>query len=149
MPAQNHTFYQYEAYADALQHASLRATFLGRKHSNWALSHLSVNNLSVQWGHTGGPGVVEGTAQPGGRIIFMPTQNSHAMSANGRRFDDLSLMVLRPGDEFCFSATDFNRWISLFVPDELLAGSIGAALADVEPSVFLCSSVGMPFQFTC
>ncbi len=143
MPTQNQTFYQYEAYADALQHASLRATFLGRKHSNWALSHLSINNLSVQWGHTGGPGVVEGTVRPGGSVILMPTQNAHAMSANGRRFGDYSLMVLRPGGEFCLSATDFNRWVNLFVPDGLLTGPIGTAVAGMGSS---CRLIRVPLQ---
>jgi len=140
---QNQTFYQYEAYAQALQHASLRATFLGRKHANWALSHLSVNNLSVQWGHTGGPGVVEGAVQPGGSVILMPTQNADAMSVNGRRFDDLSLTVLRAGGEFCLSATNFNRWFTVLVPDELLAGFDGNALACIGPA---CRLIPVPLH---
>ena len=143
MPTQNQTFYQYEAYADALQHASLRATFLGRKYANWALNHLSINNLSVQWGHTGGPGAVEGAVHPGGSVILMPTHNAHVMRANGLRFGDYSLMVMRPGGEFCLSATNFNRWINMFVPDELLAGFNGTALADIGPS---CSLIRVPLD---
>jgi AraC family ethanolamine operon transcriptional activator len=100
-----------------------------------------MNNLAVQWGHTGGPGVVEGTVQPGGCTIVMPTQNPHAISGNGRRFDDRSLMLLRPGNEFCLSATDFNRWFSVFVPDEFLAGFNGTAPADLGPS---CGLIRVP-----
>jgi len=80
---------------------------------------------------------------PGGRVILMPTQNAHAMSANGRRLDHVSFMVLRPGGEFCFSATNFNRWINVFVPDELLTGSDGSALADTGPS---CSLMRVPLH---
>ena len=128
------TFSQYEAYADAIQDASLRSTFLGKKYANWALSYLSMSNLSVQWGQVGGPGSIEGTVKPGGRVIFMPSQNAQAVSGNGRRFDDLSLMVLRPGDEFCFSATNYNRWFSVFVPNELLTDSNGTAPANIGAS---------------
>jgi AraC family transcriptional regulator, ethanolamine operon transcriptional activator len=141
MPAQTQTFYSYEPYADAIQGASLRAVFLGRKFGNWALSHLSVNNLGVQWGHTGGPGAVEGTVQPGGCTIIMPTLNAYAISGNGRRFDDRSLMVLRPGGEFCLSATNLNRWFTVFVPDDLLTGFNGIAPADIGP---LCDLIRVP-----
>jgi hypothetical protein len=96
MPIQ--TFSSYEAYADAIQDSNLRADFLGKKHANWALSYLSVSNLSVQWGRVGGPGVIEGTVKPGGCVIVMPSQNAQAISGNGCRFDEQSLMVLRPGD---------------------------------------------------
>ena len=142
MPAQTQTFYSYEPYADAIQGAaSLRTVFLGRKFGNWALSHLSVNNLSVQWGHTGGPGAVEGTVQQGGCTIIMPTQNPHAISGNGRRFDDRSLMLLRPGGEFCLSATNLNRWFTVFVPNEFLTGFNGTAPADIGPA---CRFIRVP-----
>jgi AraC family transcriptional regulator, ethanolamine operon transcriptional activator len=143
MSAQNKIFRVYEAYAAAIQDATLRATFLGKKHSNWALSYLSVNNLGVQWGHTGGPGVVEGTVKPGGCVILMPTHNGHAMSGNGLRFDDASLMLMRPGAEFCLSATNYNRWFSVFVPDELLTDSPGTFPANIGSS---CSLIRVPLN---
>jgi AraC family transcriptional regulator, ethanolamine operon transcriptional activator len=142
MPAQNQIFHIYDAYADAIQDASLRATFLGKKYASWALSYLSVNNLGVQWGQTGGPGVVEGTVKLGGCVILMPTQNAQAMSGNGRRLDDVSLMVMRPGAEFCLSATNYNRWFSVFVPNEMQA-EWGAAHAAVESS---CCFVRIPLR---
>jgi AraC family transcriptional regulator, ethanolamine operon transcriptional activator len=129
------TFFCYEAYADAIKDASLRATFLGRKYTNcWTLSYLPLGNLSVQWGDKGGPGVVEGTMKPSGTLIFMPTENAKAISGNGCRFDDLSLMVLKPGDEFCFSATNYNRWFSVVVPNKLFVDSNGTARSNIGPS---------------
>jgi hypothetical protein len=95
-----HTFSSFDGYSAAVQHASLRAIFLGPKRTNWALSYLTMNSLCVQWGQERGADVFEGTAEPGGVSIFVPSQNSRAISGNGRRFDDTSLMVLIPGDEF-------------------------------------------------
>lgn len=141
MPTQ--TFFCYEAYADAIQDASVRAVFLGRKYANWVLSYLPLNDQSVQWGHTGGPGVVEGTVKPGGSVIVMPSQNAHAISGNGRRFDDRSLMLLRPGEEFCFSATGYNRWFSVFVPNQLLIDLNGNTAANIGTS---CSLIRVPLN---
>jgi hypothetical protein len=51
MPTQILT--SYEAYADAIKDTSRRAIFLGKKHANWVFSHLSMNNLGVQWAQVG------------------------------------------------------------------------------------------------
>ena len=47
---------------------------------------------------------------------------------DGRGFDDLSFMVLTPGDEFCVSATEWN-WSSVFIPNALLAEWSGTPAA--------------------
>jgi AraC family ethanolamine operon transcriptional activator len=135
MPTQ--TFSSFEAYADAIQSASLRAIFRGPKRTNWALSYLTMNNLSVQWGQDGGPNMFEGTVEPGGVGIFMPSQNAQSIGGNGRRFDDLSVMVLTPGDEFCIAATNWNRWFSVFVPNEMLAEWNGTPAAIGSSSTFV------------
>ena len=143
MPAQDRTFYDYEAYADAIQDADLRSTFLGKKYANWKLTYLSLNNLRVQWGGVGGPGAIEGTITPGGQVMLMPLQNAHAISGNGHRFDNLSLMLMRPGGEFCLSATNYNRWLSVYVPDEFLTGSNVAVPAIAGPS---CNMIRIPLH---
>jgi hypothetical protein len=132
MPTQ--TFTIYEAYANAIQDASLRATFLGKKFANWALSYLPVSNLSVQWGQVGGPGAIEGVVKPGGNVIVMSTVNARSIRGNGRSFDEVSLMLLRPGEEFCFSATNYNCWCSVFVPNEILTDSNESAAPNLGPS---------------
>src|SRR5208282_1009156 len=119
MPTQ--TFVSFEAYADAIRSANLRAIFQGPQHTNWALSYLTMNNLTVQWGQNGGHNVIEGTVEPGGVGILMPCQNVESVCGNGRTFDASSLMVFRPGDEFCMTATSWNRWFSVFVPNEIRA----------------------------
>jgi len=59
MPVQS--FSSFEAFIDANRHARLRPMALGCDRGNWVLTHLMVNNLSVQWGQAGGKAVVEGT----------------------------------------------------------------------------------------
>jgi AraC family ethanolamine operon transcriptional activator len=118
MPTQ--TFPSFDAYSAAVQQASVRAIFLGPQRTNWALSYLTMNKLSVQWGQDGGANIFQGSVDPGGVMLFMATQNPHAGRGNGRQFDASSLMLLTPGDEFCIAATGWNRWFSVFVPNELL-----------------------------
>lgn len=122
MPTQG--FRTFEAFFDAVRHASLRATILERDRGDWALTHLIVNNASVQWGQAGGKAVVEGATRPGGLSIFLQTQGAPSFSGNGRRFDNLSLMVVGPGEEFCLAAdASSRRWCSLYIPDDKLAGT--------------------------
>ena len=126
MPTQ--TFSSFEAYFD-----SLRAMVLGRDGGNWVLTHLSVNNLSVQWGQAGANVVVEGAPKPGGVFsIFIPTRRSSWISGDGRWFDDCSLMVVGPGDEFCLAAHALRRWCSLYIPNEMLPDANGDAATAIS-----------------
>ena len=124
MPTQS--FLTFETFFDAVRHASLRATLLGRDCGDWALTHLIANSVSVQWGQAGGKAVVEGATRPGGISIFLQTEGAPSFSGNGRRFDDLSLMVVGPGEEFCLAAdASSRRWCSLYIPNEKLARADG------------------------
>jgi AraC family transcriptional regulator, ethanolamine operon transcriptional activator len=124
MPTQN--FPTFETFFDANRHASLRATLLGRDRGRWSLTHLFVNNASVQWGQAGGKAVVEGATRPGGLSIFLQTRGAPAFSGNGCRFHQLSLMVVGPGEEFCLAAdASSRRWCSLYIPNETLAYANG------------------------
>jgi len=131
-------FSSFEAFFDANRHASLRAMVLGPDRGNWILTNLILNGLSVQFGEAGGNAVVEGSPQPGGVSIFILTQGLSAMSGNGRRFDDKTLLVARQGDEFCLAADSWRRWCSLYIPNEALAGANGDAPAAVSPVRGVC-----------
>jgi hypothetical protein len=115
------SYSSFEAFFDATRHASLRAMVLGPERGNWDLTSLSVNRLSVRFGEAGTNTVVEGSPQPGGVSIFILTQGLTAISGNGRRFDDVSLLVAQPGDEFCLAADSWRRWRSLYVLNELFS----------------------------
>jgi AraC family transcriptional regulator, ethanolamine operon transcriptional activator len=124
MPAQS--FLTFEAFMNANRHARLRPMVLGPDRGNWVLTHLTLDNLSVQWGQAGGKALIEGASKLGGLTIFLQTQGAPAFSGNGHRFDELSLMVVGPDDEFCLSADGSSRrWCSLYVPNGDLVGANG------------------------
>jgi len=126
MPTQS--FASFEAFFDANRHASLRAMVLGPECGTWDLTNLIVNKLSVQFAQAGTKAVVDGSPQPGGVSIFLLTEGLSAMSGNGQRFDEVSMLVAWPGDEFCIAADSWRRWCSLYIPNELLAGTSEGAL---------------------
>jgi len=126
------TFSSFEPFFEAIRHTNLRAMVLGPDRGSWALSNLSLKNLSVQFGEASGNAVVEGSPLPGGVSIFMMTQGLSAMTGNGRRFDDCTLFVGKPGDEFCLAAdASERRWCSLYLP----SAELGAATGDTSPAV--------------
>ena len=114
-------FSSFEAFFDANQHASLRAMVLGPDRGKWVLTNLPLSRITIQFGEAAGNAVVEGSPQPGGVSIFILTQGLSAMSGNGRRFDDRTLLVAKSGDEFCLAADAWRRWCSFYVPNEVLA----------------------------
>jgi hypothetical protein len=58
-------------------------------------------------------------------INLCSIQNSHTLIGNWCRFDDISVMLLVPGDEFCIAATGCNRWFAVSISNELLGGVNG------------------------
>jgi AraC family transcriptional regulator, ethanolamine operon transcriptional activator len=123
MPRQ--TFSSFEAFFDANRHASLRAMVLGPVRENWSLTHLLLKNLSIQFGQAESKALVEGAPRSGGVSIFMPTRSESAWWGNGRQFDELSLMVALPGDDFCLVADTTRSWCSLYIPNAELVGPSG------------------------
>ena len=105
------SFSSFEAFFGANRHADLRAMLLGPGHRSWVLTHQIVNSLSIQWGQASGKAMVEGASRRGGLTIFLQTQGACSFSGNGRRLDNLSLMVGGPGEEFCLTAdVSPRRW---------------------------------------
>ncbi len=118
MPTQ--VFTSFEAYIDAIRHADMRAMILGPVRANWVLTSLVLNKLSVQWGQAGSKAVADGSPRAGGLSILIPTQRASSLWGNGKRFDECSLLVAEPGDEFSLAADVSRRWCSLHIPYPLL-----------------------------
>jgi AraC family transcriptional regulator, ethanolamine operon transcriptional activator len=123
MPKQ--TFSSFEAFFDANRHASVRATLLGPTRENWVLTNLVLSNLTIQWGQAEAKAVVEGAPRAGGVSIFIPTRTPAAWWWNGRQFNDSSLMVALPGDEFCLAADTPRSWCSVNIPNGELVNAGG------------------------
>jgi AraC family ethanolamine operon transcriptional activator len=117
------TFPTFESFFAANLHSDLRGMVLGRRRENWVMTQLSVNALSVQWGHPGSGVIVEGEAKPGGISIFLPTQSPLGVSGNGRQLDESSLVINQTGDEFCIANESLRPWFSVYIPYEKLGGS--------------------------
>jgi AraC family transcriptional regulator, ethanolamine operon transcriptional activator len=98
---------------------------LGPVRENWSLTHLFLNNLSIQFGQAESKALVEGAPRSGGVSIFMPTRSASAWWGNGRQFDELSLLVALPGDDFCLVADTTRSWCSLYIPNAELVGPHG------------------------
>jgi AraC family transcriptional regulator, ethanolamine operon transcriptional activator len=123
MPSQ--VFNSFEAFFDANQHANIRAMVLTRPRRNWVLTNLVLRNLSIQWGQAEAKAVIEGAPRAGGISIFLPTRTSRAWSWNGCQFDEQSILVATPNDEFCLAADTPRSWCSLNVSKEELVGANG------------------------
>jgi len=127
------TFSTFEAFFDSVQHANLRAMVRGPGGGNWVLTNLIFSKVGVQLGQASANAIVEGSSKLGGVSIFIPTHGSTTMSGNGKRFDDRSLLLAGPGDEFCLSATEAQRqWCSLFIANESLNAADGDAIVPLR-----------------
>ena len=115
------SFSSFEPFFNSIRHSNLRAMVLEPDRGRWTLTNLALKKLSVQMGEATGNAVVEGAQLPGGVSIFILLQGLSAMSGNGRRFDDCSLLVGKPGDDFCLAAHYPRRWCTIYIPNEYLA----------------------------
>ena len=124
-------FSSFDAFFDSVRYANLRAMILEPDRGNWSLTSLAFNNISIQWGWAAGKAIVEGAGIPGGVSIFLQTHGIPAFSGNGRRLDELCLMVIRPGEEFCLAADPSpRRWCSLYgLGGDLVCGNEDATAA--------------------
>jgi AraC family transcriptional regulator, ethanolamine operon transcriptional activator len=121
------TFSSFEAFFDANRHASLRAMVLGPVREHWSLTHLILNNLSVQFGQAESKALVEGAPRAGGVSIFVPTRSASAWWGNGQQFDERSVLVALPGDDFCLVADTPRSWCSVYIPNAELVSPNGDA----------------------
>src|SRR6516165_9247331 len=135
-------FQSFDEYAAAVQHADIRVTLCSREQTHWALDHLPLKDMSIQWGQDAGPNVVEGSSWTGGLTLFLP-HTPDSIIGNGCRMDKGSVMVLEPGVEFCMAASCANRWSSIFVPsDQLSALNVPGTEVNRKRSVLLPTEAG-------
>ena len=121
-------FSSFDAFFDSVRYANLRAMILEPDRGRWSLTNLAFSSVSIQWGWAAGKAIVEGAGIAGGVSIFLQTHGVPAFSGNGRRLDELSLMVIKPGEEFCLAADPSpRRWCSLYgLGGDLVCGKEGA-----------------------
>ena len=128
------TFPSFEAMFAAHLHADLRGMVLGRDSKPWVMTQLVLNSLTVQWGHPGAGVATQGATPPAGITFYLPTQSPLGFSGNGHHFDEFSLMINRPGDEFYIVNASSMPWFSAYIPYETLAG-VGNEATTPVPSI--------------
>ena len=111
-----HTFASFEQYSAALHHTGFRATSLGPQRRPYTLSHVQLDEVSVQWGEDGGAIVFEGASDGAGILFFMGPNADGKLSGNGVRLNEGAVMLIPPRIEICTVALDTTRWLSAFVP---------------------------------
>jgi AraC-like DNA-binding protein len=129
-----HTFTSPEAHVAAVQNSNLRIALVGKTRAPWTMTSLAMPNVRAQWGQVGGGTLIEGTVDPGGVMLFVPTRNAPVMRMNGCRFDAQTFRLQVPGDELCLSSMDWHGWFSMFIPDEVFAEWIGTDATPIAPS---------------
>jgi len=135
MPTRTETFASPEAHVAANTNADLHISLLLRKtRAPWMISSVDLPDLRAQWGLGGGCTVTEGTVSPGGRVLFMPTENVQAMHMNGRRFDAQTFRLQRPGDELSLSSNEPHGWFSMFIADRVFGEWSRSGAMPVPPS---------------
>lgn len=131
MPTQ--IFHSPEAHAAAVQNDNLRIAISGKSCVHWTLSGLALSHVKAQWGQVGSGTLVDGTMNSGCVTVFVPTRNAQTMRMNGQRFDEQSLWLQMPGDEFCLSSTDWHCWFVMVIPNEVMAQWSGDGAAAIMP----------------
>lgn len=91
------------------------------KKSTWKSGRAALNELKLRRVYHEGTGLLcKGTTRNGGYTIYVSGSNPEKVAWNGQRPTLDSLVVVKPGTEFCCASFGTNDWISLYVPDNLL-----------------------------
>jgi AraC family ethanolamine operon transcriptional activator len=121
-PVTTQSFSDFDAYAGSIRDADGRIMLTRREESRWEHAHLKLNRVSIQWGHERGGAIFEGTARPGGCLLFVDTTCPATVTANGRQLDRDDVVVIGHRAEVCLAAARSRHdWFTVFIPNDLLA----------------------------
>jgi AraC family ethanolamine operon transcriptional activator len=84
--------------------------------STWTNSHIELGGVHVQIGSLGSGYIIEGRSSPDGYLVYVPLTGAGEHTANGIVLDELSVLVLEPGSDFCLSVGGPHKACSIFVP---------------------------------
>lgn len=113
-------FTEFEAFADAVQDASVTMRIRSLEESKWSLQFATVGSLHVQRGYEGGGSIAEGATVSDGWTFYHQLRPVHA---NGQVATKDEVFAAPPGGEFCLACQPCHDWLTVFVPDSLLFSS--------------------------
>jgi AraC-like DNA-binding protein len=87
----------------------------------WSISHVELGGVHVQIASLGSGTITEGASWSDGYLLYLPLTGSRAHIANAEVIDKHSILVLKPGSDFCLSVKGPHKWCTIFVPTQILA----------------------------
>ena len=114
------------AFSEAIEHADMRvtATALPKRQHWWVRTLHLPNGIVLQDASEGGANFLEGVTEPDGFVLW-GILNDAPSTCVGTRFDQQSLFILPPNTEFSITCESGQDWMDIFVPNELVAMTIG------------------------
>ena len=110
-------FTEFEAFAEAVQEASVTMRMRSLEEPKWSLQHATVGPLRVQQGYEGGGSIAEGATVGDGWAFYHQLLPVHA---NGQVATENEVFAAPPGGEFCLACEPRHEWLTVFVPTSLL-----------------------------
>jgi AraC family transcriptional regulator, ethanolamine operon transcriptional activator len=111
------TFTEFEAFAEAVQEASMTMRITALEQRRWTLRYEIAGSLRLQQGYEGGGNIAEGvTLSDGWTFYYQP----HPVFANGQVTTGDEVFAAPPRSEFCLACHPSHEWLTLFVPTTLL-----------------------------
>ena len=115
-----HVFREFEAYANAVQHADLRCLIPRLESPTWSISHFDLGGVLLQRASEGGGNIAQGVARNDGYVLYVQRSGTWGR-VNGVQLEPGDVAFLEPGAEFCIASDDAHDWSSVFVPAERLS----------------------------
>ncbi|XZE55075.1 helix-turn-helix domain-containing protein [Planctomycetaceae bacterium SH139] len=114
------SFTEYEAFAEAVQDASVRMRIPSLEEPHWMLQYATVGSLRIQQGYEGGGNIAEGATVSDGWTFFHQHSPSRPGRANGQETTVDDVFAVPPSGEFCLASQLSHEWIMVVVPPSLL-----------------------------
>jgi len=110
-------FTEFEAFAEAVQEASMTMRMQSLGDPKWTLQYATVGSLRVQQGYEGGGSIAEGATVSDGWAFYHQLLPVHA---NGQVATENDVFAAPPGREFCLTCQTRHDWLTVFVPTSSL-----------------------------
>jgi AraC-like DNA-binding protein len=110
-------FAEFEAFADAVQGASMRMRMSVLETPMWSLQHASVGTLQIQQGHEGGGNIAEGITASDCWTIFHQVSPARPGLANGEILTEDQVFAIPPKGAFCLACLATHDWTAITIPD--------------------------------
>ena len=148
-------FTEFEAFAEAVQEASMTMRMRSLEEPKWSLQYATVGSLRVQQGYEGGGSIAEGATVSDGWTFYHQSRPVHA---NGQVATEDEVFAAPPGGEFCLACQPRHDWLTVFVPTSLLfpspqelefassARATAAQTATARYSTILVAGPPLPFR---